>query len=246
MRANHFPEGLEVLAQVAAIAPSVPGYHTEVGYYHLQNGDYEPALKEFELAVAADPNDLSAHLYLATALYREFGYTEESAREIRSHLEKVIALNPDFAPAYAFLSVAYIQNPSPNNQRAFDAAARASRLEPGNLSYYIDIGMVLLADGKFAEAGKLADQAKKTAYTSRDRMIIASFAKRVDTKTKQASSTSGSHTADAEGKPSGAVGVPSPESVPSAEGRITELICGHPPGGCAHAGHVFWLIAFAH
>ena len=229
LRANHLPEGLEVLHQVAAIDPSVPGYHTEVGYYQLQNGNYQQALKEFELAVAADPNDLSARLYLATALYREFGYTEESTPQIRTHLEKIIALNPDFAPAYAFLSVAYIQNPSGNNQRAFDAAARASRLEPGNLSYYIDIGMVLLADGKFAEAGKLADQAKKTAFTSRDRMIVASFAKRVDTKTKQASSTSGSHTADAETQAIEAPpGSPSQESV-HAEGRITELICGHLP-----------------
>ena len=83
--------------------------------------------------------------------------------------------------------------------------------------------------GKFAEARKLADQAKKTAFTSRDRMIVAGFAKRVDTKTKQASSTSGSHTADAETQAIEAPpGSPSQESV-HAQGRITELICGHPP-----------------
>jgi tetratricopeptide (TPR) repeat protein len=207
------PEGLEVLHRVAAIDPNTRGYHTELGYYHLQNVDYQKAMKEFELALAADPKDLSAHLYLATALYREFGYTEESTPDIRSHLETDVALNPDFAPAYAFLSVAYIQKPAPNNQKAFDAASRAARLEPGNLSYYIDIGMVLLADGKFAEARKLADQVKKTAFTARDRMIVASFAKRVDAKAKQASSTPGS----------------SPLEPAHAEGKITELICGHLP-----------------
>jgi tetratricopeptide (TPR) repeat protein len=228
LRANHLPEGLELLHQVAAINWNLPGYHTELGYYHLQNGDYPKALKEFDLALA-DPDDLSAHLYIATALYRESGYTEESTPQIRSHLEKVIALNPDFAPAYAFLSLAYIQKPAPNNQRAFDAAARASRLEPGNLSYYIDIGMVLLADGKFAEAKKLADQARKTAFTSRDRMIVASFTKRVDAKTKQASSASGGHTAEAETQSTDPQ-LASPSQEPGhAEGKITELICGHPP-----------------
>jgi tetratricopeptide (TPR) repeat protein len=228
LRASHLPAGLEVLQQVAAIDPNVPGYHTEQGYYSLQNGDYQKALKEFDLAVAADPNDLSAHLYLATALYRKFGYTEESTPEIRRHLEKVIALNPDFAPAYAFLSVAYIQKPSPNHQRAFDAALRASRLEPGNLSYYIDIGVVLLADGKFAEATKLADQAKRTAFTSRDRMIIASFARRVDAKARQALSTSSGHAAGTETQSPDRPPV-SPQEPVHAEGKITELICGHLP-----------------
>ena len=229
LRADHLPEGLEVLHQVAAINPNAQGYHTELGYYHLQNADYLKALKEFDLALTADPDDLSAHLYMATALYRNFGYTEESTPKIRVHLEKIVTLNPDFAPAYAFLSIAYIQKPAPNNQRAFDAAARASRLEPGNLSYYIDIGMVLLADGKFAEAKKLADQARKTAFTSRDRMIVASFTKRIDAKTKQASSASDGHTAEAETQ-STDLQLASPSQEPGhAEGKITELICGHPP-----------------
>jgi tetratricopeptide (TPR) repeat protein len=223
------PEGLEVLHQVAAIDPKTRGYHTELGYYHLQNGDYEKALKEFDLALAVDPKDLSAHLYLATALYREFGYTEETTPEIRSHLESVIMLNPDFAPAYAFLSVAYIQKPAADNQKAFDAASRAARLEPGNLSYYIDIGMVLLADGKFAEARKLADQVKKTAFTARDRMIVASFTKRVDAKAKQASSTPAGHTAESQTQTTAAATGSHPLEPAHAEGRITELICGHLP-----------------
>jgi tetratricopeptide (TPR) repeat protein len=229
LRGNHLPEGLEVLHQVATIDPSTRGYHTELGYYHVQNGDYQKAMKEFELALAADPKDLSAHLYLATALYREFGYTEETTPEIRRHLETVVALNPDFAPAYAFLSVAYIQKPAQENQRAFDAASRAVRLEPGNLSYYIDVGMVLLADGKFAEARKLADQAKKTAFTARDRMIVASFTKRVDAKAKQLSSTPGGHAAESQTQATAVAHGSSPLQPAQAEGKITELICGHLP-----------------
>ncbi len=230
LRSSHLPEGLEVLHRVAAIDPNMRGYHTELGYCHLQNGDYQKAIKEFELALAAVPKDLNAHLYLATALYREFGYTEETTPEIRSHLETVVALNPDFAPAYAFLSVANIQKPGADNQRALDAATRAARLEPGNLSYYIDIGMVLLADGKFAEARKLADQATKTAFTARDRMIVASFAKRVDAKAKQVSSTPGSRAAESQAQTTGVVAPGSSPLEPAhAEGKITELICGHPP-----------------
>jgi tetratricopeptide (TPR) repeat protein len=229
LRGNHLPEGLELLQQVATIDPHTRGYHTEFGYYHLQNGDYQKAIKEFELALMADSKDLSAHLYLATAVYREYGYTAESTPEIRSHLETVVALNPDFAPAYAFLSVAYTQKPAPDNQRAFDAASRAARLEPGNLSYYIDVGMVLLADGKFAEARKLADQAQKTAFTARDRMIVASFAKRVDAKARQISSTPSGRAVESETRSTAAAPGISPLEPVHAEGKITELICGHPP-----------------
>lgn len=229
LRANELAEGREVLRLVEATDANVPGYHTELGYYHLQNSDYEKALKEFHLSLAADPNDLSAHLYLATALYREFGYSEESTPKIRSHLEKVIALNPNFAPAYAFLSVAYVQKPSPNNQKAFDAAVRASELEPGNLAYYIDIGSVLLADGNFPEARKLAEKARKTAFTPHDRTMVANFTKRVDAKTNQAPATSGGQTADTETQSKTMPHIsPSPEPV-HAEGEITELACGHPP-----------------
>ncbi len=229
LRSSRLPEGLEVLHQVAAIDPDTRGYHTELGYYHLQNGDYQNAMKEFDLALAADPKDLSAHLYLATALYREFGYTQESTPEIRSHLETVVALNPDFPPAYAFLSVAYTQKPGADNQRALDAATRAARLERGNLSYYIDIGMVLLADGKFAEARKLADQVQKTAFTARDRMIVASFAKRVDVKAQQVSSTPAGGAAESQAQTTGVASASSPREPAHAEGKITELICGHPP-----------------
>jgi len=229
LRGNHLPEGLEVLHQVAAIDPNARGYHTELGYYQLQNGEYQKALKEFDIALAADPKDLDAHLYLATTLYREFGYTEESTPEIRSHLEKVVALNPDFAPAYAFLSVAYIQKPSPDHPRAFDAASRAVRLDPGNLSYYIDVGMVLLADGKLAEARKLADQVKKTAFTARDRMIVASFTKRIDAKAKQVASIPSGRAAESETQVSGVTAEAPPLEPLHAEGKITELICGHPP-----------------
>ncbi len=230
LRANHLQEALEVLHEVEAIDPSVPGYHTEIGYYYLQAGDFERALKEFDLSLAADSNDLTAHLNTATALYRQFGYTLESTPKIRAHLEKVISLNSNFAPAYAFLSVANAQKPSPNYQRAFDAAVRASKLEPGNLAYYIDIGVVLLADGNFTEAGKLADQAMKTAFTPRDRSIVASFTKRVEAKASQAaSSTAGGLAAAAGTQSAGALPKPPPPEPTHAEGRITEIICTHPP-----------------
>jgi len=229
LRSNHLPEGLEILHQVEALDPKAPGYHTELGYYHLQKADFEKALQEFELALAADPEDLSAHLYTATALYRDFEYTEESTPKIRSHLEKVLALNSNFAPAYAFLSVAYTKKPTPNNQKAFDAALRASRLEPGNLAYYLDIGWAFLADGKFAEARKIADLARKTAFTPRDRTLVTIFTKRIDAKANQDSPAPGGLPTDSEmqGTEAGRT-AQVPESV-HAEGNITELICGHPP-----------------
>jgi hypothetical protein len=60
-------------------------------------------------------------------------------------------------------------------------------------------------------------------------MIVASFTRRVDAKTKQASSASGGHTAEAQTQSTGPQSVSPSQEPGHAEGRITGLICSHPP-----------------
>jgi hypothetical protein len=165
---------------------------------------------------------------MAFVYLRRDGYTNDSTPKIRAELEKALTLAPDFAPAYAFLSVAYVREPEKDKDKALQDAIRAARLEPGNLAYYIDVGKALLAAGRIPEATQISDKAKKLATTPNDRAMVTAFAKQVDYKVNHPEEASGS-------KPAGSATAddvsPAEDAgkIQHAEGQITEILCGHPP-----------------
>ena len=229
LRNNHLPEALELLHEVDKIDPAAPGYHSEFGYYHFVKADYANAAKELQLAIAANPNDVNAHMYMASLYYRRDGYTAESVPKIRAELEKVISLNPNFVPAHAFLSIVYAQDPGKDTDKALKSAMRASELEPGNLAYFIDIGKAALAAGRIADARKVADTAQKIATTSNDRSQATSFAKQIDAKVNHPNEAVSAKSADDETTVRDSATAETAESAAHAEGQITEVICGRPP-----------------
>ncbi len=182
LRSNHLPEGLERLHEVEQLNPQSPGLHSEMGHYHFYSHDYVNAEKELKLAIEENPDDVSAHLDLANLYYRCDGYTRESTPKIRAELEKVLTVNPDFSPAYTFLSVAYRQEPDQNPLKSFNAAKRASDLEPGRLPYLGDIGSAYLAMNRIPDAKKVAETMQKLAITPDDRNTAANFNKQIEYK----------------------------------------------------------------
>jgi tetratricopeptide (TPR) repeat protein len=227
IHSDHLPEAIEALHQAESLDPKTARLHDELGYYHYAKSDLDHAAKEFDLALAADPHDATAYLYRSYILVRKSGYTKDSTPQVIANLEKVISLQPDFAPAHAFLSVAYIQAPEMKG-KALDAAKKAMDLEPGNLSYYIDAGKALLASGDLAGARRIADRAQKTATWPGDRRMAAAFAKNVNNKMNPVVKESQTaDTADALASEPGSTEHPRESS--EKEGQITELICGHPP-----------------
>jgi Tfp pilus assembly protein PilF len=195
----------------------------------LLQADYANAEKELQLAIAANPNDISAHIDMAFLYLRRDSYTKESTPKIRVELEKVLSLSPDFAPAHAFLSIAYAQDPAKDTDKAFKAARRASELEPGNLAYFIDIGKALLAAGRVLEAKKIAETAQKVATTTGDRNMATSFTKQIEYKVNHPQETTNAKSVEAESPVHNASPAESVESAAHAEGQITELLCGHAP-----------------
>jgi Flp pilus assembly protein TadD len=229
LRHGNLPEGLERLHQVADIDPSTPGYHSEMGHYHLLKGDYANAEKELQTAIAANPKDVSAHMDMALVYFRRDGYTKDATTKIRAELETVLTLAPEFTPAFAFLSIAYAQEPDKDPDKAVKDALRATKLEPGNLAYFIDVGRALLAGGHIPEASKVAEAARKVATTPGDRNMTTAFSKQVEYRVNhpQEKSDAKAFNPDALGAETAAAATPA--KVVHAEGQITELLCGHPP-----------------
>ena len=243
LHSNHLPEAIAVLHDAEQLEAKAPGLHDALGYYHFQKADYENAEKEFALALEGNPDDASVFLYRASTLYRRSGYNRDSTPQIIANLEKVLALQPNFAPAQAFLCMAYIATPD-QKTKALEAAERALDLEPGNMAYFLDYGRALLANGKQKEAQMVAERAEKTATWQRDRAMAAAFSRYVS----NARGNAGGPIASVGGASVGTVASGADSSlstdntsasggsaeraaaeVSAVDGKITELICGHPP-----------------
>jgi tetratricopeptide (TPR) repeat protein len=224
---NHLAEAIEILHEAEKLDAKVPRLHDQLGYYHFVKADYDNSLKEFDLATVEDPNDATAYYYKASIPYRKSGYSRETTPQIIANLQRVISLQPNFAPAHAFLCIAYTQSPE-TKPKALGEAKKAMHLEPGNLAYFIDAGRALVATNNLADAKKVADTAQKLATWPRDRAMAANLQKTVNAKTNPSaddprSITAADPVASDEGPTAG------PAQPSQKEGQITELICGHPP-----------------
>jgi tetratricopeptide (TPR) repeat protein len=231
LRGGAQSEALKRLHEAEDADPNheLPALHEALGYYHFLRSDNENAEKEFDAALLGDPKNAASYYYKAEMLYRKSGYSKEATPIIRADLERAIEFDPDFAPAHAFLCIAYIESED-TKPKAIAEAKRAIELEPGNLAYYIDLGRAALANGKTVDAQTIADRAQKAASTGRDRSMAASFAKRVASHNTSANAKS---VDIIDATPTAASGddssIPAAASNTSAEGQITELICGKPP-----------------
>lgn len=226
LRSGHANDALSLLHEAEEADAKVAALHDAMGYYHFLRLDYENAAKEYDQALALNPNDSTAYYYKAEIAYRKNGYKPDSIPQIRSNLEKAVALDPNFAPAHAFLCIAYTQTDETKLKSIAEANA-AVGLEPGNLAYYIDLGRAALANGKSDSAKKISERAQKAAMTPRDRAIAASFAKRV--------ASNGAAVTSEDDLPAPVQTTASEQAnqaaaeATTAEGQITELICGKPP-----------------
>jgi len=133
---------------------------------------FEAARKDFEAAIALDPNYADAHALLSRAL---FALTERSdlsllatLPQIRAEAEKALALDPRNADAWVALGAADVGSDPPQFAKAKEAFQKALALDPSNVDAHIKYGVVLpLKPGmaEYQEATQL-DPANATAWNN--------------------------------------------------------------------------------
>jgi hypothetical protein len=175
---RHEKEADVLLSEALALEPKTGSAHAARGYAAYLHFYDEASQKEFREAVALNAKDFRSNFYLAELAYREKGFTPESTAQIVGYLERTVELNENFAPAYAFLSTAYLQQPE-TRDKALDAARSASRLEPTSMAYGVNVGNALLALHRDAEAGEISETLSKSARTPLEKSVAREFAKRL-------------------------------------------------------------------
>ncbi len=102
----------------------VPGdYHVRTGNYRLEDGQYDQAIAEFELALGQSPRHREAHFGLAVTYLRMDRLEDAVAK-----LDEVVAIDPAFGPAYANRGI--VQDRLGRHQAAITDYRRAVELDP--------------------------------------------------------------------------------------------------------------------
>jgi len=158
--------------------PNLALAHEASGLIAYRDADYATAEKEFARSLELSPTSYVSYFFDAQARLRG-GKTEfEDLPEITAHLEKALALNPQFAPAYATLANFYAIQPD-TRDKALAMAKKAMELEPGNLNYTTSYGFVLLNMGKVEDAKLLAARIKSAARSPQEEHQAEEFARAV-------------------------------------------------------------------
>jgi Tfp pilus assembly protein PilF len=158
--------------------PNLSLAHEGLGILAYYEKDLDTGETEFARAVQLNSTSFLAYVFSARAKMREGGMNSENGPKVVADLEKAISLNPQFAPAYATLATFYSVNPE-TRDKALAAGRKAIQLEPGNLSYAVSYGFVLLNMGKTSDAKILASRIQSAARTPMDRALAEQFSQAV-------------------------------------------------------------------
>jgi Tfp pilus assembly protein PilF len=128
--------------------------HEEMGFLNFSEEKNAEALNEFSQANALDPN-LALSLFAKTML-SPIAASSVSADEdaLNDAMTKVLALNPQFAPAYVQLARLNLRKNDPAT--ALGLSRKAEELEPSRAGYHVLSGRILLRMGKGTEAAAFA------------------------------------------------------------------------------------------
>lgn len=175
---RRFQEAKSSLEAAVQADPKLPLAHEGLGMLAYYQKDLNTADGEFARAVQLNSGNFLAYFFSARAKLREGGMSLENSSAVEADLEKAINLNPQFAPAYATLASFYSMSRETQG-KALASARKAVDLEPGNLSYAVSYGFVLLNMGKTADAKILASRIQSAARTPTDRMLAGQFSQAV-------------------------------------------------------------------
>ena len=142
----------------------------------FEDADYSAADGEFEQAIGLDPNFALAYARRAfNQLGRHWSYTRLSAQrllEVRSWIERALALAPDLASAHSALGFFYYWG-SRDYEPALAAFARAVQLAPNSIDALSGTGFIQRRLGQWPQA--LDSLQRALAISPRDSLVLDEY-----------------------------------------------------------------------
>ena len=161
--------GYVYLEQAVKLDPKLAMAHASLGMAYFREGKTGAAFASLERAVAANSQNYLAHYYYAFVLSHAdsnagltiVNYSPEVAAKIREHLQKAIALRPDFPEPYNIL--AYVSLITGKGiDEAIVSLKRILNEMPGQHNVAYMLGQLYMHKDEFKSARELLEQVVKS------------------------------------------------------------------------------------
>jgi tetratricopeptide (TPR) repeat protein len=137
---------LDLFRSVIAQAPGFAPAHAAIAHAHLMRGEYPPARRAAQHALALDRHDAAAHMTLANVSL----YADWDRRASREHHRTVLRRFPGWSTAH--VSYAYLLSGEGRHDEALAHARLALELDPVSPIVHGDLGLLYLLAGRFENA----------------------------------------------------------------------------------------------
>jgi len=151
---HDLPNAQNLLSQALKADPKLAVAHEYMGFLHFTNGEDEDAMREFDAAVQSDSGRYLSLFYKTMLSPAARSNAPADQAEFEKALSRTLQLNPQFAQAYAQLSLLYARKG--DDRKALAAASKAARLEPSRAGYDLLAASLLLRLGDTAHAATIA------------------------------------------------------------------------------------------
>jgi TolB-like protein/Tfp pilus assembly protein PilF len=162
---DHRKKARTLAERALQLQPDLPEAHLALGFsYYYGDNNYEAALKEFEIAQRALPNESEVYLAIG-AIQRRQGKWDEST----ANLEKAAGLNPK--DTWALQNLAFNYQMLRNFDAANKTVDRALQIDPkGTTLWGIKAKLAIGEKGDLSVGEKLLEKAKSFPMSSEERL----------------------------------------------------------------------------
>jgi tetratricopeptide (TPR) repeat protein len=180
-------EAYTYLENALKLDPNLAMAHAALGMAYFREGKDKEAHDSLERAVAANSQNYLAHYYYAFTLSRQTryygpvmtGYPPELIAKIKDHLQKAIALRPDYPEPYnllAFMSVVTGQG----IDEAIASMKRVLSISPGRYDFMNMLGQLYLRKEDYKAAREMLERVVKSNAKDDVRQHSESLLKQLD------------------------------------------------------------------
>jgi len=178
---SHRKDAYTYLEKAIKLDPNLGMAHASLGMTYFREGKVNEARASLERAVSLNSQNYLAHYYYAFTLSRQSeegapvaAYTPEIAAKIRTHLQKAIALRPDFLESYNLLAFVSLVS-GENLPEAIASLKEAVKASPGRNDFSFTLAQLYARSGDYKTAREMLEQLVKSNDNAEMQLPIESL-----------------------------------------------------------------------